>query len=112
MGERNNFINSPEGWLAKKREMDGIDPGLWRIHDKLYDLSSFAKRHPGGTFWIESTKGTDITEAFEVSHFFSVETREAICSSITMRFSLILGRVVQDHFIFDLDTKIKFIGKE
>ena len=26
--------------------------------------------------WIESTIGTDITEAFEVSHFFSEATRE------------------------------------
>ena len=78
MGGRQDFINSPEAWLANKREGDGIDPGLWRIHDKLYDLSVFAKKHPGGAMWIESTIGTDITEAFEVSHFFSGITRENI----------------------------------
>ena len=86
MGGRLNFINSPEEWLANKRELDGIDSRLWRIHNKLYDLSSFAMRHPGGTIWIESTKGTDITEAFEVSHFFSGDTREGIyIEGITLR---------------------------
>ena len=78
MGGRQDFINSAEGWMANKREGDGIDPSLWRIHDKLYDLSSFAKRHPGGAMWIESTMGTDITEAFEVSHFFSEATRDCV----------------------------------
>ena len=72
------FINSPERWLANKRAEDGIDPDLWRIHDKLYDLSGFAKRHPGGPMWIESTRGTDITEAFEVSHLFMEGTREDV----------------------------------
>ena len=78
MGGRHDFINSAEGWLTNKRKGDGIDPGLWRIHDKLYDLSCFAKRHPGGAMWIESTMGTDITEAFEVSHFFSEATRDCV----------------------------------
>lgn len=41
---------------------------MWRIHDKLYDLSKFANNHPGGKFWIAGTKGTDITEAFETHH--------------------------------------------
>lgn len=50
-----------------RRREDGAE-GLWRIHDKLYDLSKFAKNHPGGRFWIDETKGTDITEAFETHH--------------------------------------------
>ncbi|CAH0605493.1 unnamed protein product [Chrysodeixis includens] len=48
--------------------MDDGAEGLWRIHDKLYDLTSFIKRHPGGEEWLELTKGTDITEAFESHH--------------------------------------------
>ncbi|RZB40751.1 Cyt-b5 and/or FA desaturase domain containing protein [Asbolus verrucosus] len=54
-------------WLKDKHETDGAE-GLWRVHDDLYDLSSFVKSHPGGSEWLELTKGTDITEAFEVHH--------------------------------------------
>uniref|UniRef100_A0A1A9X0P9 Cytochrome b5 heme-binding domain-containing protein n=1 Tax=Glossina brevipalpis TaxID=37001 RepID=A0A1A9X0P9_9MUSC len=52
----------------KYKQIDDDAEGLWRIHDKLYDLSSFIKHHPGGAFWLEQTKGTDITEAFEIHH--------------------------------------------
>ena len=38
------------------------------MHDKLYDLSKFASLHPGGEWFIKTTKGTDITEYFESSH--------------------------------------------
>ena len=36
------------GWLKGKATDDDIGPGLWRVHDKLYNLSKFAERHPGG----------------------------------------------------------------
>ncbi|CAO1309433.1 unnamed protein product [Diamesa serratosioi] len=54
-------------WLKGKRQVDNAE-GLWRIHDKLYDLSSFIKKHPGGKDWLVRTKGTDITESFETHH--------------------------------------------
>lgn len=54
-------------WLEGKHSDDAAE-GLWRIKDKLYDLTDFARRHPGGAFWIERTKGTDITEPFESHH--------------------------------------------
>lgn len=54
-------------WLRGKQTDDGAE-GLWRIRDKLYNLTDFAQRHPGGSFWIECTKGTDITEPFESHH--------------------------------------------
>ncbi|KAH8409602.1 hypothetical protein KR222_010579 [Zaprionus bogoriensis] len=56
-----------ESWLQGKNADDEAE-GLWRIKDKLYDLTDFAQRHPGGAFWIERTKGTDITEPFESHH--------------------------------------------
>ncbi|XP_046688709.1 cytochrome b5-related protein-like, partial [Homalodisca vitripennis] len=31
-------------------------------------LSSWVHSHPGGSQWLEITKGTDITEAFEAHH--------------------------------------------
>ncbi|KOB71837.1 Desaturase, partial [Operophtera brumata] len=58
-------------WLKGKQIQDGAE-GLWRIHDGLYDLASFVSSHPGGSQWIECTKGTDITEAFETHHLKGV----------------------------------------
>lgn len=55
------------GWMEGKRIDDNIGP-YWRVHNKLYDLTDFAQRHPGGKEWITMTKGTDVTEAFESSH--------------------------------------------
>ncbi|KAB0794240.1 hypothetical protein PPYR_13860 [Photinus pyralis] len=57
-------------WFEAKREGDGAE-GLWRIHDGLYDVSEFVQSHPGGSSWLEMTKGTDITEAFESHHLSS-----------------------------------------
>lgn len=53
-------------FLEARRKIDGAE-GLWRIENKLYDLEIFAKLHPGGAEWIRLTKGTDITELFQVS---------------------------------------------
>jgi fatty acid desaturase len=55
-------------WLDGKRADDGCDANLWRIHDKLYDLSSFIESHPGGRDFIQICRGTDITESFETHH--------------------------------------------
>lgn len=52
---RDNGLRDPVHWLAGKVMDDGAE-GLWRIHDKLYDLTSFIKRHPGGEEWLELTK--------------------------------------------------------
>lgn len=57
----------------KSRQVDDKAEGLWRINDTLYDLSDFIKVHPGGMDWIALTKGTDITEAFEVHHIYPKE---------------------------------------
>ncbi|KAF4520005.1 hypothetical protein B566_EDAN007153 [Ephemera danica] len=63
-------------WLEDRRDDDGAE-GLWRMNDTLYDLTSFALRHPGGAQWIHITKGTDITEAFE-SHHISPKPAEML----------------------------------
>lgn len=54
-------------WLEGKRLTDNAE-GLWRVHDKIYDLSKFMKLHPGGSEWLELTHGCDITEPFEAHH--------------------------------------------
>ncbi|XP_052740652.1 cytochrome b5-related protein isoform X2 [Bicyclus anynana] len=63
-------------WISGKRKQDGAE-GLWRIHDSIYDLTDFISSHPGGSQWIECTKGTDITEAFE-THHINTDTVEAL----------------------------------
>ena len=66
----NNSSPCPESWLAAKRKADSCDgetfscsedSSTWRLHDDLYDLTSFVEKHPGGRDWILMTRGTDIT---------------------------------------------------
>lgn len=64
---RENLSKTAAGFLQARRTIDGAE-GLWRIGNRLYDLEKFAKSHPGGAEWIQLTKGTDITELFEVSN--------------------------------------------
>lgn len=60
-------VKTAANFLKARKEIDGAE-GLWRIGNKLYDLETFAKSHPGGAEWIRLTKDTDITELFEVSN--------------------------------------------
>ncbi|XP_020287163.1 cytochrome b5-related protein isoform X2 [Pseudomyrmex gracilis] len=64
---RNKEPKTAAQFLQSRRTIDGAE-GLWRIENKLYDLETFAKSHPGGSEWIRLTKGTDITELFESHH--------------------------------------------
>lgn len=62
---RDHFLQTAFSFIEGRRKDDNAE-GLWRIHDNLYDLGSFITDHPGGSEWLTITKGTDITEAFEV----------------------------------------------
>ena len=42
---------------------------LWLVHGKWYDLSGWAPSHPGGSWWLEQTRGMDITDLVETHHF-------------------------------------------
>ena len=48
-----------------------VPPGIWRIHGRDYDLTSFVDKHPGGAFLILLGKGTDCTVLFETYHIFN-----------------------------------------
>lgn len=52
---RDNPLRSPGDWLQGKI-IDDNTQGFWRIHDNLYDFSSFIDEHPGGKDWIRLTK--------------------------------------------------------
>lgn len=41
---------------------------MWSFNGDLYDLSSFAKIHPGGEYLINETKGYDITYLVQTNH--------------------------------------------
>lgn len=46
----------------------GMPKPFWAIDNKMYDLTEFAKTHPGGSSWINYTKGQDITALFKTHH--------------------------------------------
>jgi hypothetical protein len=52
---RRRDIRTPERWLEDKRVDDTTD-GLWRVHDGLYDFTTFIHKHPGGSDWLNYTK--------------------------------------------------------
>lgn len=64
---RDALNKSAVSWMEGKRVDDDVGP-YWRVHDKIYDLEKFIDKHPGGKDWLLTTRGTDITEAFESSH--------------------------------------------
>jgi Cytochrome b5-like Heme/Steroid binding domain len=42
-------------WLEGRQADDGAE-GLWRVHNKLYDLKEFVNKHPGGKEWLIRTE--------------------------------------------------------
>ena len=45
--KRKDLRISASTWLEGKRIDDNVGD-YWRIHDKLYDLTEFISKHPGG----------------------------------------------------------------
>lgn len=52
---RDDVVNGCWKWLAGRRADDNAE-GLWRVHDKLYDLNEFVDHHPGGSEWLTLTE--------------------------------------------------------
>ncbi|KXS15116.1 delta-5 fatty acid desaturase [Gonapodya prolifera JEL478] len=49
---------------------------LWfTVRGKVYDLTNFAKRHPGGQDILRAAAGRDVTQTFEVYHDLAVKDR-------------------------------------
>ena len=51
---------------------------LWQVHGAYYDLTSFAKDHPGGVEQIIAQKGKDCTTLFETVHLFDEQPRKVL----------------------------------
>jgi cytochrome b involved in lipid metabolism len=73
-----------ETCIIGKRQDDNVG-NHWRVHDKIYDLESFVSKHPGGPEWIELTRGSDITEAFETAHVVNVRGVEGMLEKFFIR---------------------------
>jgi len=55
---------------------------MWNLYGKKYDLTAFARMHPGGAEIIEKTKGLeDCTALFESYHAFSDNAMSKITNS-------------------------------
>lgn len=52
---RDHLVNGCWKWIEGKRKDDNACD-LWRVHDRLYDLTDFITKHPGGKYWLEVTK--------------------------------------------------------
>ena len=65
--------NSITIWREEKTERDvelWNNTSLhWIFENKLYDLTNYVDKHPGGKHWLTMTKGQDITEHFITHHF-------------------------------------------
>lgn len=67
---RDDQINWCWKWLAGRRKDDNAE-GLWRVHDKLYDLTDFIDKHPGGRDWLTITKVSGLSRR-EMSNISSI----------------------------------------
>lgn len=79
------FPSFPSGateWLEDRAARDGAEGGcpsdLWLIDGVLYDMSSFVDSHPGGRQWLQMTRGSDCTDAFETHHLNMKRARSVL----------------------------------
>lgn len=91
LSSRDNPISFGDGFLEGRRLVDGAE-NLWRINNRLYDLEKFMNNHPGGAEWLSLTRGTDITELFEVNN----NPASKIIKIYKYKFSIIL---LQTHHL-------------
>ena len=69
--------------MQEKKERDaqlwGCDSSkYWIVEDKLYDLTPFLDKHPGGRNWLAMTQGQDVTDFFIVHHLNEKKAREVL----------------------------------
>jgi len=67
-----------DGHLKARRTAETNGSFLWRVHDKLYDLTPYLDFHPGGREWLERVRGCDATEAFEAHHLDGDKAERAL----------------------------------
>ena len=53
--KRDVLHKSAATWTEGKRIDDGVG-NYWRIHDKIYDLTNFINKHPGGELLLDGVR--------------------------------------------------------
>jgi len=96
---------------------DGVkNPELWTVlYDKVYDLTNFADKHPGGRAMIESCCGRDATALFESYHLYSETIAKAYLSESSKgsiryvgEFDIESAKVAKQDNELPNDASIKF----
>lgn len=69
-------------WLEQKSDFDVVlhekDRSNWVVDNKIYDLSNFVEKHPGGAHWLQRTRGHNITELFYTHHLNEAKAKEVL----------------------------------
>mmetsp|Transcript_93 Transcript_93/g.299 ORF Transcript_93/g.299 Transcript_93/m.299 type:complete len:190 (-) Transcript_93:1289-1858(-) len=72
MASRTSCARALDGQKRQPRHTTPLpDPSLWYLHGKAYDLSSWL-HHPGGSYLLQITQGTEVTTLFESYHATSL----------------------------------------
>jgi hypothetical protein len=65
---RDEYVKGCWKWLKGRRADDNAE-GLWRVWDKLYDLSGYVEKHPGGREWLILAKVRKIKTKFHFRNY-------------------------------------------
>lgn len=82
---RDSYVNGSWKWIEGKRKDDYAE-GFWRIHDKLYDLTDFITKHPGGKYWLEITKVRRASQSSVNRHRNEFDENEGF-AAVTLKFT-------------------------
>ena len=76
------FPSGAADWLEDRASRDkalgGCPEDCWLIGGVLYDITGYLDSHPGGRLWLEMTRGTDCTDAFETHHLNMARAAKAL----------------------------------
>jgi fatty acid desaturase len=100
-GRNDPLLHSASGWTKSMAQHYAAvcPPNLWRIHGELYDLNKYMDVHPGGRVFLEQSRGSDCTEAFECHHIRGVPQKLLDQHRVTVEgFS---GKQITERFEYD-----------
>nr|GLL30681.1 acyl-lipid (9-3)-desaturase-like [Ipomoea trifida] len=105
MENNNNNNDGAKKFITTEELKNHNKPGdLWvSIHGKVYDVSEWVYRHPGGEYPLLSLAGQDVTDAFLAYH-------PAIAAHHLQRF--FNGYYVSDHHVSEVSKDYRMLVSE